>query len=591
MNQPNNFSTSIPLPSTRGCRRWSLGCSLLLLLLVTLCALLIWLLAARTAAAAELPLTVWLLIDNSNSMFEKDGIGSDPDLLRLDAARLFLSYLGVDDPGGWPNQAAVIFFGSTAETAVPLTPLTDDEQRRQLLTQIAQPQRMGWTDHLAALDIAAQQIFEQTDAAQPIIILLTDGEPEWNQTPTIAEKEAYIAQLEAKGHELAANGISLFIILLTNEALTRNEDITDLWQPLWQQLATNTPVGQFFVTHDAAELPDIYHQVVVALTGRETDGVVVQTAVITPTSQSLIIPPNLAQLTLVIRKEDPTQTISLLTGSGQPIVVDDVQVRRLGGEGDTQEEIWVINEPEPGQWQIQLSGSGTITIWQDTVPQTLPTATTTATATPVLATTLPTSTATAMPTTTPTATAVQPALLPPTAPSDPELILSTPDSQPSLWPWFLLAFILLSGGAVILFGRRQQRLWVTGTVRLLDGQVSSTGSPVIELDSLQAELVTLGQPPADVPLPQATAQAAIRPVPTRAGGLDGGCDYLIKPLSGHVTLNDVPLTHETRLTDTAVLDLGGVRLRYENLWLRQVERERQTRITLDNTQPNHMSHL
>ena len=139
----------------KGCRQWSLGCLLIVLLFVgLLCGLLTFLLKPRSVSAAgEEPLAVWLLIDNSNSMYEKDGVGSDPDLLRLDAARLFLSYLGVDEQD-LVHQAGVIFFGTGAETVVPLTPLTDDENRAALFSQISDPPRMGWTDHLVALQLA-----------------------------------------------------------------------------------------------------------------------------------------------------------------------------------------------------------------------------------------------------------------------------------------------------------------------------------------------------------------------------------------------------------------------------------------------------
>ncbi|MCB8944026.1 MAG: VWA domain-containing protein [Ardenticatenaceae bacterium] len=589
MNQPPDFSSSFTLPSTKGCRRWGIGCTfLLLLLLAALCFGIMWLLSTRTAAAANSPLAVWLLIDNSNSMFEKDGIGSDPNLLRLDAARLFLSYLGVDEPEGEPHQAAVIFFGSTAETAVPLTPLTHDQQRHQLLSQIAAaPQRMGWTDHLAALEMAAEQIESQAGTSHPTIILLTDGEPEWAQSPTTAEKEAYQSQLTTLGQELADQGVSLFIILLTNEALAQNEDIANIWQPLWQQLAANTPSGQFFVAHDAAELPDIYHQVVVALTGRETDGMVIQTAVTEPTQQALTIPPNLSQLTLVISKENPAQAISILTGSGEPLVVDQNQVRRLGSEPDSREEIWVIEEPEPGQWQLQLRGPGTITIWQDTIANSLPTVTPTPTAAPTT-TPQPTPTAVLTPTpttsTTPTPTATTTAPLLPIIPTLPPTL--EPSAKPHRWPWILTAVFTLNILLFLLYRRQRPKLHVTGALRLLDGHLTSVGSPLLELDTLQANAITIGQPPADIPLPQAQAQAVIQVIP----GLDAGDDYFIKPLNGRITLNNLPLTHEARLTDTAVLDLDGVRLRYENLRLRQNERERQTKLALSDRQPTHIPH-
>ena len=579
-----------------GCRSCAGGCLLILLILAAIiaCSFFLFKQADTTQAQTEKkPLAVWLLIDNSNSMFEKDGVGSDPKLLRLDAARLFLSYLGVDEPEQI-HQAAVIFFGSQAETAVPLTPLTHDELRRQLFTQIAHPERLGWTDHLAALDLAYSQIETQGNPAQSAIILLTDGEPEWDTAPTAAEKDAYLAQLEAKGADLAEVGVSLFIILLTNDSLINQEDNINIWQPLWQRLAAATPTGQFLVAHSATELPDIYHQIVIALTERETEGMVVQTAVTEPMTKTLTIAPNLSQLTLVIRKETLTQTVSILTGNGQPLTPNQVQIRHAGGQGEAREEIWVIEEPQPGQWQLQLSGQGEIAIWQDIVskPEPTPTSTTTAMPTPLPsqtalfpATATATVTATAVPTMASSAT-VTPSILFQTRPEMTVIPQSSTGNRPlaietSLpWPWFFGGLILLLCGSAVFYWRHHQnRPWVVGTLHILDGQLPGSRGNPIDLDDLHRQVVTIGQAPADVPLRGATAQAAIRPQIAP----DDICDYLISPLNGLVRLNGITLTHETRLTDTAVLDIGGVRLRYENLQLRQAEKERQVYLEMSST--------
>ncbi|MFQ5436772.1 MAG: hypothetical protein ACE5FD_18100, partial [Anaerolineae bacterium] len=88
------------------------------------------------------------------------------------------------------HRAGVIFFGSTAETAVPLTPLTDSDRRHDLFNRIADPPRMGWTDHLAALALAQSQLANDTVPSRPAIILLTDGKPEWANEPAAAEQAA-----------------------------------------------------------------------------------------------------------------------------------------------------------------------------------------------------------------------------------------------------------------------------------------------------------------------------------------------------------------------------------------------------------------
>src|SRR5690606_25330668 len=150
---------------------------------------------AQGQEPASDPLAVYLLIDNSNSMWEKGGIGSDPQLLRIDAARLFISYLGVDE-SRLTHQCAVIFCGSEAQTVAPLTPLNSQAQREQMLGTIGNPQRMGWSDHAAALDLALAGVSTFEPGVQPAVVLLTDGRPEWDYDLSQSDREQYIARLQ-----------------------------------------------------------------------------------------------------------------------------------------------------------------------------------------------------------------------------------------------------------------------------------------------------------------------------------------------------------------------------------------------------------
>ncbi|MCP4425337.1 MAG: VWA domain-containing protein [Chloroflexi bacterium] len=274
-----------------------------------LCGALVWLIKPPTAAAddgAE-PLAVWLLIDNSNSMYEKGGVGSDPELLRLDAARLFLSYLGVDERDV-VHRAGIIFFGTGADTAVPLTSLTNDNQRTQLFAQIADPPRMGWTDHLAGLQLAREKIEDGGGNGRPAIILLTDGRPEWPELSSATAQNDYQDALRTQGEALAADNVPLFIILLANETSTNDAAIANIWQPLWQEMSQAVPPGRFFVAQTAHDLLPIYHEIVVALTGEQTAGAVLETdAPVSGVKSTFTVQPNLAQLTLVISKADPAQ--------------------------------------------------------------------------------------------------------------------------------------------------------------------------------------------------------------------------------------------------------------------------------------------
>ena len=110
-------------------RKWKRSCCLLIVVGIVLALLLcVALLAlarrARAQGAGETPLDVLLLIDHSDSMWEKGGVGSDPHLLRLEAAGLFVSYLGLDVCRA-DHRLGIIYFGTESRLVAPLTPLTD----------------------------------------------------------------------------------------------------------------------------------------------------------------------------------------------------------------------------------------------------------------------------------------------------------------------------------------------------------------------------------------------------------------------------------------------------------------------------------
>ena len=584
MKQHRAFIYKGNIPFKRGgCRRWRSGCFLLLFLLFTLvCGLLTLLFYTRSANAFtnERPLAVWLLINNSNSMSDRDGIGSDPNLLRLDAARLFLSYLGVDDSAA-QHQAGVIFFGSTAETAVPLTPLTHEDQRATLFAQLANPPRQGWTDPLAAIDLAQAERNALPTEHRTAVILLTDGKPEWSNAPTPEQQAAYRTALLTRSNVLASSNTALFIILLANPATDNDPDIAAFWEPLWQEMSAATPVGAYFVAREAADLPGIYHDIVASLTGNISAGIVYQTAVpASGTETTLTIPPDLDQVTLVISKADPNQTIELIAADGRLLTPSDLTVRQAGGH-QAPEEVWVIEQPPSGEWVLRIEGAGKVTVWQDGKPALLSTATpspspppqeteTTIPAQELAATTAPLAfTATTRPLPTGTATAVsQPPFAPPQPPSESAL---------SNWLWGLgiSGTLLGSISAMLLAHRASQQPHLSGTVRLLNGVHTADGQTLVELDAFRRDSLRLGHPPADIPIPNTTAQITLS-----LGRAFGDIhEILVKSSSGTPLLDGVPLTQERRLLDTAVLDIGGVQLRYENLRLRQAQREQTQQVT------------
>jgi hypothetical protein len=357
-------------------RRWKRNCCLVLLagalLLILLCAALFILIYRAQAQGPVGPaVDVLLLIDHSNSMWDKGGVGSDPDMLRVQAAHLFIAYLGVDTTRAG-NRLGVIHFGGRSELVVPLTPLDSAAQRQAIRAAIANPHRLEWTDPLEALQLAYETLFPQGQGdpvRQPAVILLTDGKPERSPTPSPDERAAYVADLRALVDRFRERGCPIFTIALSNEATDRDPEIQTVYRNLWQEISARTPPAEYHEARTADDLLRIYHAVVARLAGAEIGAPVVDTPVEGQATRTITVEAGLARMTLVVMRSDPALEVRLLRPGGAPARPTDPDVRHTGDPGATREEIWTITDPRPGRWTLELQGHGTVLAWRDTIPQ------------------------------------------------------------------------------------------------------------------------------------------------------------------------------------------------------------------------------
>lgn len=558
------------------------GCCLLIIVSVLLTCGLIGYLIGRAMAQtpAEMAYEVLLLIDQSNSMVEK----SDPNLLRLEAARLFMTYLGVDS-GGVIHRLGVIFFGGEAKLVVPLTPLTDDARRVGLVELLDNPPRMSWTNPGAALELA-ETTLALTTAPNPqqAVVLLTDGKPEWTTTPTAKEREAIIVQLREQGQRFAAAKIPLFIILLQNSATDADPEIEQIYVPLWQEMAAMTPPGRFYQARQSEELLDIYHDIVITLTGRQTAGVVMQTQVQTETVEPVSVEPGLAQVTFVIRKSDPALQVEIIRPGGQLINSNEAGVQHGGQPGQSLEEIWAINDPQAGIWQVRMNGQGAVTVWKDFDPATVtptftPNPTATFTPSPTV-TPIPLPTATLAPTLTPVPSPTHSpsptlTLIPqPTATATAAPIRTASSPSSLLWWLFLpLAVLMVGSGGWLWLRRRRARPFLTGILRqvVAPGLNGATSSIRLDLDSLGRRRIRLGPTSsADLYLPSTPNQPtpSVRLIAHLEADDQPGVSLAPEPAqanSAPVQVNNMPVSHAWSLCDGDVITLGVYRFKYENL--------------------------
>jgi len=355
-------------------RRWKRGCCFLfaslLIAAVLACAAIFVLLYNAYAQAGAGPLDIVLVVDHSNSMWELGGVGSDPNLLRVDAADLFISYLGVDSGTGG-HRLAVVHFGSEAELAVPLTPLEGSAQRAAVRQAIADPQRMGWTDPLAALALAYEELFDSSRAdpsRRPAVVLLSDGKPERSVNPDPAATAAYLAGLRALVDRFAGQGCPIFTVALANAATDADPAIQTTYRNLWQEVAALTPPAEYHQARAPKDLLRVYHDVVARLSGVEVKPPAIEAEVTGPVTYRVPVEAGLARLTLVVLKTGPSIKARVLRPGGAALRAGDPDVRYAGQPGEGREEVWAVRMPRPGEWTVELDGQGHVVVWKDVSP-------------------------------------------------------------------------------------------------------------------------------------------------------------------------------------------------------------------------------
>ena len=377
---------------------------LLILVVLAICALLGWGAVEIHAEGDKQEIDVMLIMDQSNSLWELGGIGSDPEMLRTAGARLIAAYLGVDDLAH-QHRVGIIFFGSRPKLVMPLTSL-DTPGRGKLLSVLRQePEPMGWTDINAALDLTYQELFasERTDSSHATaIIIFTDGRPQTNALENRAAFDAYLAKLQSDVHRFAAQGTVIFAVLLSSPATDTDPQTRDLYRPLWVDLAESGIGVHFYEARSDQDLIDIYHDITVQLHRERSQGTVLDQVVEGEIETPIKVPAGWQSLSFVVHKSDPAMEVSVQRPGGTQLQVGQPGVRYAAGPGDPSYEVWTVNTPQPGTWLVRVRGQGMVTVWLDYHP--FP-------ETPV-----PTATAVPMATATvaPTATALPSATLPPT---------------------------------------------------------------------------------------------------------------------------------------------------------------------------------
>lgn len=556
--------------------RRSCGCCLFVALGFLLLVAGLTFLIVKAASAEGLPpaYDVVLVSDQSPSMWDCDGIGTDPELLRVDAARLFISYLGVDSSARY--RLGLLHFGGQVEQVAPLTDLADAAAREALTAAASAPQAINWTDPLAALDAAGRMVQEAgRPGSRRLIVLLTDGEPAPNPTTGAYDAARYVAALQARAQTFAEMDTALAVVLLSDLRTSCGRRVASTWAERWSEIAERTPGGACYTASQAEDLLPVYYAIVRELVGRAGGSEPVATLTLTEAAPFVLDVPvtePLASLILTIWKGNPTTRVAVQDPVGRAATADQADVTVIGHTQGAQrdssvgrEEVWRIEQPALGTWQVILTGQGRVRVWQDRLPLPTPTpsptprpsATPTASATPP-----PTSTATARPSATPTALA-RPRIIrltptPTAAPTTGLVSSASPAGRRLLWPLMAGVGVLglggVAGGAAV---RRRNGPFLSGQLIPL---VTPAAAPLLprDLDSERRRQIVLGRGGhGPWGLPGWPGALRLTAVSRRT--------VSISPLAGEATVDGQPVQRPTDLQDGAVIGCGEYRIRYENL--------------------------
>lgn len=550
--------------SARGCCLAIVALALLLLL--GACVALGWGVTKWTEAAGEPGLDVMLVIDQSGSLWELGGVGTDPELLRMEGARLFAATLGVDGAAAGYRLGAV-YFGTQPTLLAPLTPLTGPGNDRSglLVALSGDPQPMGWTDVNAALALAYDELFlnprAQAETAKAVV-LFTDGRPQTEALDSTAALATYVDALRTQIQAFTAQGAIVHTVLLGNAASDADPLTAELYRPLWVSLAQQDSSVQFYEARASQDLTLIYHDIVTRLQRTESQGLVLRNVVNDRLEARATVQDGWQSATFVITKSRPDLQVTLAGPDGQTMRADAAGVRHTS-QLDGRYETWSIHRPADGEWRVQVTGQGAVTVWLDyqplpatATPTASPTATRTPTATPSPAASptvsaSPTATATVSPTATPLAQ-----------------VTVTVANRRVAWPW--LAGVGVATGLGVAGGaRRWQRRQpqVEGVLRLVQGPAGQPTGVRWDLSQRRRRAVTLGSNSrCEVALlhdPGLPAQAAIIAANVRGPQLSDVSGSQVVRINGKSVAGPVALRDGDRI------DVGGYQLRYENLALRR----------------------
>ena len=298
---------------------------------------------------------VFLAIDFSGSMRGNDYLeATDPQNLRLAAAELMVASLAADV---FPRvtEMGYLAFGENADVIQPLASVENPDARKALIRRLDTPDYSEYTNIVAALKIADEQLFpngQPRSSNVPALVLLTDGDPRGGD-PDNTE-----AGIRRAVQALTDKGASVFVIILRNAESMHEDPRLSQWRHIWNSISEHNSHLFYVEAQRADELENIYNRIRARLVSEGAKPGERTEYVVSGPDAGIEMPPNLLQAHLLISKPataGESISLRLIAPDGTPFETFAQQDSRneiLEGNLFNRYKIYL---PQPGRWTLQTN--------------------------------------------------------------------------------------------------------------------------------------------------------------------------------------------------------------------------------------------
>jgi hypothetical protein len=285
----------------------------------------------------------------------KGSKGTDPNNLRVDAAKYLVANVSEKSAADNPNRLALIDFGDKVDLRSGLRPVTPSSGYQELADRIG-PRDMGGTNVIGALraSLAALETAQSFETGRKgRVVLFTDGKPEDDRNLSLGQYFDEIATFVDK--ELTPHGYELYVIAVDAKG--------DIWAACGGKWTDTLGADHVVRILSVGELREKFNDVVNRIFSIPT----AHPDVLTVGRKSFTVRPYLDRIEFHVFPSTPEMKLRILRPDRSYVRADvdkDVRRRQFAGY-----EIISVFDPPGGEWQYEIvSGEGRIEVFRNEVP-------------------------------------------------------------------------------------------------------------------------------------------------------------------------------------------------------------------------------